>query len=136
MALLPKEQAAVAEARKRGLSQQKIDTFLAENPGDYSRLKDQQPDAVTGKPAAAPKSMGAAPGAAPAPMSAPASVVGLGAATGAPEAAAPGSMPMFVPQEPSGPGMMASAQGALRPGMGMRQPPVPNMALAALKRVY
>ena len=139
MALLPKEQAAIDDARKRGLSQQKINTFLSENPNDYSRLYQQQPD-DPGKGSMPSQLTGAgmqvggnmAPPTAP---GTPASVQALNTAAGTP-AEAPGSLPMFTPQEPAGPGVMGTASGMLRQGMGMRQPPMPNMALAALKRIY
>src|SRR3990167_1647357 len=49
-----KEQAYIDAARKRGMSQQKIDTFLAENPGDFSRLSTQSVDSGSTKPAPRP----------------------------------------------------------------------------------
>ena len=68
---------------------------------------------------------------------APASMAGLEKAAGAaPGVEAPASLPMFVPQEPAGPGIQGAQQGMLRQGMGMRQPPMTSMALAALRKVY
>lgn len=157
MALLPKEQAAVDEALKRGMSQQKINTFLAENPNDYSRLRTQKTDAEiraeeesrgyfrdkkASTPAAAPQAAATtplAPATAPAPTDAP--MAGLTAI--APEPATASSMPMLgggggamlEPEPPAPMGVATTALGQLR-NLGRRTPPMSQYAFSGLKDIY
>ena len=122
MALLPKEQAAIDAAKARGLSQKKIDFFLGENPGDYSRLASQQPDDPGGGGGSA--SAGSIGG-----------LVGSAPDTGSASASS-------IPTAPATAGYASSGQmnpygaPALRQDLGRRIPPMVASALAGLKRIY
>lgn len=126
--LLPKEQAAIDAARARGLSQGKIDKFLSENTGDYSRLKDQQPDSVTGAVGAAP-SIGGDGASSSTPLSALQTVAPP--TPGAPNPEAQGGSNLGGGGEVSLPGA-----GALRASLGKRIYPQAVSALAGLKKAY
>lgn len=138
------KQKYINDALAHGMTQAQIDAFAGaggSDVGDYHRLKDLEAykkgtakTATPTRPAGPAMTTGG--NMAPAAPATPASVVGLDKAAAAPAAEAPPSLPMFVPQEPAGPGIQGTQSGMLRQGMGMRQPPVPNMALAALKRIY
>lgn len=151
MALLPKEQAAIDAARKRGMSQGKIDKFLKENEGDYDRLRTQMTDAEyaaeeasrRGKSTGATPAATTTPTAASTPMaalqaSAPTSTVASEPTTPAeaPDSAA-GAMAALPPMPPpdAGMGLQGGAIGALRP-LGQRSYPQTSMALTGLKRIY
>ena len=135
MALLPKEQAAIDDARRRGLSQKKIDTFLSENTGDYSRLASQKPDdpnegararAAAGQSAP----MAALQAAAPSPIATPEVP---GSPTQESPAAAMAALPP--PPDPAGMGLQGTAIGALR-ALGQRSYPQTSTVLAGLRRIY
>lgn len=117
----------LAEARKR-LSQAKIDSFLAENPDDYHRLKDVESDLGGGGPAPSPALAGLAPSM---PASTPA-VAGLAAAGGG----APSAQGTPLPTDLGVSGTMLTTPNRLRQGLGTRIPPQLNPVLAGLLRIY
>ena len=144
MALLPKEQAAIDDARRRGLSQKKIDTFLSENTGDYSRLASQKPDdpnegararAAAGQSAPMAALQAAAPASSPAAGASP-SPIATPEVPGSPtqeSAAAMAALPP--PPDPAGMGLQGTAIGALR-ALGQRSYPQTSTVLAGLRRIY
>ena len=121
-------------ARARGLSQGKITQFLQENPDDYQRLKDVEPDEAQASAAVA--SSPAAP--AGAPLGGP-PTVGATAISGLMGAAPSGggAAALMQPGEEFSPlAQESSGAAALRQMLGTRLYPQESMILAGLKRAY
>lgn len=134
----PDRQAYIQAALARGLSQDKINRFIAENPGDYHRLKDVQPDmpqaqtAPTGTPAPSP-TVGAGADAELGGMA----LSGLKAQQVTPSPMG-GQTPMTVGGVPEPEPITADFAGQLplRANLGVRMYPQESYILAGLRRAY
>lgn len=117
----------IQAARARGVSQGKIDAFLAENPDDYPRLSVIEPDETPGGAAAA----GA--GSALPSMQGLSKIVAPGGAGGTDTPALPPSIAALGSAESGGVNIAQSTLGLLR-SLGRRMPPMESSALAGLRR--
>ena len=127
------QQQFVSQALARGMSQGKINSFLADNPYDYHRLQDVEAD---GKPPApsAPRTAGAPTGEAPL-----AGLTALDVGTQTPQTPQSGAVAgmggMMEPEPPSPIGVATGGIGELR-NLGRRTPPMESYALAGLRKIY